>query len=64
MRIDFRLTIKNYISLFILFILFSSVMYAGTTGKLSGKIVDKETGESVIGANILLEGTFSVQPQI
>ncbi|MBK7979860.1 MAG: TonB-dependent receptor [Ignavibacteriae bacterium] len=58
MRIDFRLTIKNYISLFILFILFSSVMYAGTTGKLSGKIVDKETGESVIGANILLEGTF------
>lgn len=54
MRIDFRLTIKNYISLFILFILFSSVMYAGTTGKLSGKIVDKETGESVIGANILL----------
>ncbi len=29
------------------------LLSAGTTGKLSGKILDKETGEAVIGANII-----------
>jgi len=45
-------------------ILFTSVflllsiqfLYAGTTGKISGKVTDAATGESVIGANIILMG--------
>ncbi len=45
--------------LFSLFILvFSATLFAGQTGKISGKVVDAETGEAIIGANIVVEGTF------
>jgi outer membrane receptor for ferrienterochelin and colicin len=33
------------------------LMYAGTTGKLTGVIKDAQTGEPLIGANIIIEGT-------
>jgi len=29
-------------------------MYAGETGKIAGKVVDKETGEPLIGANVIV----------
>jgi hypothetical protein len=32
-------------------------VFAGTTGKISGKVVDADTGEPLIGVNVLLEGT-------
>ncbi|MEO8232112.1 MAG: TonB-dependent receptor [Ignavibacteriota bacterium] len=32
-------------------------IYAGTTGKLSGTIKDKQTGAPLVGANIIIEGT-------
>jgi outer membrane receptor for ferrienterochelin and colicin len=32
-------------------------LYAGTTGKLAGKVTDKETGEVLMGVNIIIEGT-------
>ena len=35
-----------------------NALNAGTTGKISGKIVDKETSEPILGANILIEGTY------
>jgi outer membrane receptor protein involved in Fe transport len=42
-----------------LFISFSSVaVFAGTTGKIKGKITETETGEPIIGANIIIEGTY------
>jgi len=45
--------------LFSLFVLvFSATLFAGQTGKISGKVVDAQTGEAVIGANIVVEGTF------
>ncbi|HFE65542.1 MAG TPA: TonB-dependent receptor [Caldithrix sp.] len=34
-----------------------SFLQAGTTGKIAGKVVDAETGEGLIGVNILVEGT-------
>ena len=34
-----------------------SISFAGTTGKISGKVIDKTTGEPLIGCNILVEGT-------
>jgi outer membrane receptor for ferrienterochelin and colicin len=32
-------------------------IYSGTTGKLSGKIIDAQTGEALVGANVVIEGT-------
>lgn len=43
--------------LFLLFLLIPFFVYAGTTGKLSGTIKDKQSGEPLIGANIIIEGT-------
>jgi len=34
-----------------------NLLFAGTTGKLAGKIIDKETGDPLMGANIIIEGT-------
>ncbi|MDZ7373776.1 MAG: TonB-dependent receptor [candidate division KSB1 bacterium] len=31
--------------------------YAGTTGKLAGKVTDQETGEPLPGVNVIVEGT-------
>ncbi len=36
---------------------FISNIYAGTTGKISGKIVDANTGEPLYGVNVVLMGT-------
>lgn len=41
-----------------LFLLFSTQMVlAGTTGKIAGTVKDKNTGEPLIGADVVLEGT-------
>ena len=45
------------LSISILFIITATLIYAGTTGKIAGKIIDKSTGEVLIGANILIVGT-------
>ncbi len=37
---------------------FGNITLAGTTGKLSGRITDAQSGEPVIGANIIIEGTY------
>ncbi|MGB5892647.1 MAG: carboxypeptidase-like regulatory domain-containing protein, partial [Ignavibacteriaceae bacterium] len=54
-------TIKNIISiaslLSLLLILFNGQVFAGTTGKISGKIIDATTGEPLIGANVIIMGT-------
>jgi len=42
----------------LLFLLCNGLIFAGQTGKISGYITDAETGEPVIGANVILEGTF------
>ncbi len=43
--------------LFILFLVLFSELHAGVTGKIAGRIVDRETGEPIPGTNIVLEGT-------
>jgi len=55
MKLKIRLTLA--IS-FILTIVFTSVLFAGQTGKIVGYITDAETGEAIIGANVILEGTY------
>ena len=44
------------ISLLILALPFTS--YAGTTGKLAGKVTESESGEPIVGANVIIEGTY------
>ncbi len=39
------------------FFLFTSIIFSQTTGKISGKVTDSETGEALIGANVLIEGS-------
>jgi outer membrane receptor for ferrienterochelin and colicin len=44
--------------IFLLLLLFTPcIVYAGTTGKLSGSVKDAQTGEPLIGANIIIVGT-------
>ena len=35
-----------------------NIAYAGTTGKLAGKITDAKTGDPVVGANVIIKGTY------
>jgi len=43
----------------ILFVLLSIpfLLFSGTTGKISGNVIDQSTGESLIGCNIWIEGS-------
>ena len=50
---------KTYrLSLLIVIMSYCTVLFAGTTGKVSGKVIDEETKEPIIGANVILEGTY------
>ena len=53
--------IKNWLftSMFLMMILGFGLSFAQTTGKISGTIVDKETGEPLVGANVMLLHTSS-----
>jgi len=48
---------KIFVSL-IISICLLSVAFAGTTGKISGLVTDKNNGEPLVGVNITIEGTF------
>ena len=43
--------------LLLLFMLVPFIVYSGTTGKLAGTIKDAQTGEPLVGANVIIEGT-------
>ena len=45
-----------FISVLILILGFSQ-SFAATTGKISGRVVDAETGDALPGANIVIDGT-------
>ena len=48
----FRKLLTTFISLFLL-----PVLLLAQDGKLRGKVTDKESGEPLIGANVLVEGS-------
>jgi len=49
---------RKYLSLFVcIFVVMAGVLFGATTGKISGRITDAETGLSLGGVNVLLEGT-------
>ncbi len=39
------------------FLAFAWSSFAGVTGKIGGKVLDEQTGEPLIGANVLIKGT-------
>jgi hypothetical protein len=47
--------VRKYLAILLFLPLF---IYGGTTGKITGKVVDQNSGEPLIGANILIEGTM------
>ncbi|MFZ4618959.1 MAG: TonB-dependent receptor [Bacteroidota bacterium] len=49
--------IVTVLAIFITFLSLTSVSFAGTTGKIVGKITDAKTGEDLPGVNIILVGT-------
>ncbi len=56
---------KKEVTLFLLAIITSSILllnpiivWAGTTGKIVGSVIDAETGEGLPGANVMIEGTI------
>ena len=51
------MTPRYWISIIICLLLTVQFVSAGTTGKLIGRVTSKETGEPLIGANIMVEGT-------
>jgi outer membrane receptor protein involved in Fe transport len=44
-------------SIFNFFLVFG-LLYAADTGKISGRVFDSETKESLVGANVTIEGTY------
>ncbi len=57
-KIHSFLSITFLLSLAINLLLINSAVYGGTTGKISGKVIDKETNEPIVGANVIIEGTY------
>ncbi|PTQ96521.1 TonB-dependent receptor [Mucilaginibacter yixingensis] len=49
--------LRSYLLITILACVFYSSAQAQITGKISGKITDAKTGENLIGANLLIQGT-------
>jgi outer membrane receptor protein involved in Fe transport len=50
-------TLKFSSIMFLSMMILLDVLFAGNTGKKSGIVTDKQTGEPVAGANVLLQGT-------
>ncbi|MED5266445.1 MAG: carboxypeptidase-like regulatory domain-containing protein, partial [Candidatus Neomarinimicrobiota bacterium] len=48
---------KRFLKFFGIMAIFSMVLTAGQTGKITGKVLDKETGNPLPGVNVILEGT-------
>ncbi|MFQ6617363.1 MAG: TonB-dependent receptor domain-containing protein [Fidelibacterota bacterium] len=48
---------KKFVVSLALLILIPCIVYSGTTGKISGKVVDKATGDPLPGANVIIVGT-------
>jgi len=41
---------------FLLFI--PAILFAGNTGKIAGRVTDAQTGEPIVGVNVIIEGTY------
>lgn len=51
-------TIRRLILIMLIMAFVVTSLFAGTTGKISGQVIDKATGEPLPGCNILVDGTI------
>ncbi len=49
---------KLFLFILLLFLLQAGILKAGNTGKIAGRVLDKNTGEPLIGANVIIKGTY------
>lgn len=49
--------VRKFISTIFILIIFIIDLYAGTTGKIAGRVIDANTGEPLIGVNVVISGT-------
>ncbi|MDH4071069.1 MAG: carboxypeptidase-like regulatory domain-containing protein, partial [Ignavibacteria bacterium] len=47
---------KNHL-LILMLLVFPTGLLAGTTGKLAGRVTDEATGEALVGATVIIDGT-------
>ncbi|MCX7984205.1 MAG: TonB-dependent receptor [Bacteroidetes bacterium] len=52
-----RRTLRIYGSIFYVFFLYTGILIAGTTGKITGRVVDKNTKEPLPSVNVSIKGT-------
>ena len=52
-----RLSYYKKIRFFLLLLILKKLLIAGTTGKISGIVIDQDTGEPLAGCNIIIQGT-------
>lgn len=55
-RVSFSLG-KIIAPLLVFIFLFMGILWAGTTGKIAGRVLDQSTGEGLPGANVVIVGT-------
>jgi hypothetical protein len=48
---------RSFLTIIFAALLVPALLLAGTTGKIKGKVTDRETGEPLPGANVLIVGT-------
>lgn len=52
------ISMRRFVYVLISLFSFSAVLFAGTTGKIAGHVIDANTKEPLIGANVIIEGTL------
>jgi hypothetical protein len=57
MKTAAKYNLNQFTLIFILF-LFHTFCFAGTTGKISGTVFDRATGDPLVGVNIQIKGTY------
>jgi len=50
-------TARHIIGFYLIIVILSGTLFAGETGKISGKVIDQSNGAPLIGANVIIEGT-------
>ena len=51
------MVLKKFRALMIVMLLLTVTVFAGTTGKIRGKVIDASTGEPLAGATVMVQGT-------
>jgi outer membrane receptor protein involved in Fe transport len=54
----------QFVKLIIMLMLGVTMVFAGQTGKIAGQVIDKDTGEPLIGANVVITGKWEGEEEV